>query len=295
MVTHRFGGAWTERKLSALGYYLKSYQDIFTKNPKAQTLKTIYVDAFAGTGDRDTRTDSQTDSLFGYDDEGREFQQGSARVALGLTNKFHRYVFIDQKARHIQSLQKTVKSDFPDLLSSCEFVHADANIWLREWCAGQNWKTQRAVVFLDPYGMSVEWATIEAIAKTQAIDMWFLFPYAIGANRMMPKDELPEKDWGIVLTKVFGTVDWVDRFYTRQTSNDLFAGQQDSITKRAGTDAILQFFLERLKTIFPHVVGQPMILYNSNNSPMYALCFAAGNPKGGATALKIAAHLARTR
>ena len=32
-----------------------------------------------------------------------------------------------------------------------------------------------------------------------------------------------------------------------------------------------------------------------SNSPMYALCFAAGNVKGGKIALKIASHLARTR
>ena len=174
-------------------------------------------------------------------------------------------------------------------------MRADANEWLRTWCGQQNWKTQRPVVFLDPYGMSVEWATIAAIASTKAIDMWFLFPYAIGANRMLPKETLPEKDWGMVLTRVFGTVEWVNRFYTKQARTDLFDYQPDAITKSAGTEAILNFFLERLKTVFPHVIDAPMILYNSHNSPMYALCFAAGNPKGGETALKIAAHLARTR
>lgn len=286
---------WTERKLDALRHYLTQYQVIFTKHPAAQKLKTVYVDAFAGTGDRDARADVQTDSLFGYDVEGREFQQGSARVALGLKNKFHHYVFIDLKARHLESLKQTVESEFPDLLSTCEFVHADANEWLRYWCAGQNWRAQRAVVFLDPYGMSVEWETIAAIAKTHSIDMWFLFPYAIGAGRMLPKESLPGKEWAMVLTKVFGTTDWVNRFYQRQPKNDLFEGQAHEITRQAGADAILEFFLERLRGVFPHVIDKPMILYNSRNTPMYALCFAAGNPKGGKTALKIAAHLARTR
>ena len=82
---------------------------------------------------------------------------------------------------------------------------------------------------------------------------------------------------------------------TSDRIRDLFDNQPDAITKIAGTDAILRFFLERLRTVFPHVIDEPMILYNSHNSPMYALCFAAGNPKGGATALKIASHLARTR
>ena len=65
MSTHRFGGAWTERKLSALGHYLVQYQVIFKKNPAARKLRTIYVDAFAGTGDRDARQNKTTVSLFG--------------------------------------------------------------------------------------------------------------------------------------------------------------------------------------------------------------------------------------
>ena len=143
--------------------------------------------------------------------------------------------------------------------------------------------------------MSVAWDTIEAIAATHAIDLWILFPFAIGANRMTPNDVLPDKEWAMILTKVFGTVDWLNRFYNRKSENDLFGVQQSSITKIVGADEILQYFLERLRTVFPHVVQEPMILYNSNNSPMYALCFAASNPRGGKTALKIAAHLARTR
>ena len=41
------------------------------------------------------------------------------------------------------------------------------------------------------------------------------------------------------------------------------------------------------------VVEHPMILENAKHTPMYALCFAAGNPKGAPTAVKIAAHLTR--
>jgi len=134
-----------------------------------------------------------------------------------------------------------VKHELPALLPRCEFVHDDANLWLKAWCAKQNWRTQRAVVFLDPYGMSVDWATIEAIAKTQAIDLWVLFPFAIGANRMMPADVLPEKDWGVILTKVFGTVDWINRFYERKSRTDLFGVQRDSVTKIVGADEILEF------------------------------------------------------
>ncbi len=52
MTTHQFGGEWTTDKLERLRKYLQAYTTIFTKNVRAQYYRTIYVDAFAGTGTR---------------------------------------------------------------------------------------------------------------------------------------------------------------------------------------------------------------------------------------------------
>jgi three-Cys-motif partner protein len=52
MSAHRFGGAWTDKKLKALSEYLTQYRLIFTTNEKAKFFKTIYLDGFAGTGAR---------------------------------------------------------------------------------------------------------------------------------------------------------------------------------------------------------------------------------------------------
>jgi hypothetical protein len=41
------------------------------------------------------------------------------------------------------------------------------------------------------------------------------------------------------------------------------------------------------------VVDRPLALYNSKNIPIYLLCFAAGNPKGSRTAVRIAGDLLR--
>jgi hypothetical protein len=40
--------------------------------------------------------------------------------------------------------------------------------------------------------------------------------------------------------------------------------------------------------VFKGVANNPLPLYNSKNNPLYLLCFAAGNPKGAPTAVKIA-------
>lgn len=47
---------------------------------------------------------------------------------------------------------------------------------------------RRAVVFLDPFGMQVEWRTIERIGQTKAIDLWILFPLGVAVNRFLTKD-----------------------------------------------------------------------------------------------------------
>lgn len=65
------------------------------------------------------------------------------------------------------------------------------------------------------------------------------------------------------------------------------------MTKNAGIEQILAYFLERLKSVFERIVEKPLILESSKNSPMYALCFAAGNPKGAPTAVRIASYLTR--
>jgi hypothetical protein len=50
----KFGGQWTEVKLSLLERYLVEYSKIFTRNERARWYDTFYVDAFAGAGTIDT-------------------------------------------------------------------------------------------------------------------------------------------------------------------------------------------------------------------------------------------------
>ena len=293
MARHRFGGPWTERKLAALRAYLEAYQRIFTRNPTARSLQTVYVDAFAGTGERDAGDAVPEHGLFGYDEDTRRYQEGSVKIALSLPDKFHRYVFLDAKAGHVRLLEELVAREFPELRDRCRIERAEANEWLRRWCREEDWRMQRAVVFLDPYGMNVEWATLQAIAATRAIDLWVLFPLGIGASRVLPAEMLPEGPWAHRLTRLFGTDGWRERFYRRERTRDLFGGPAESWMRTAGVDAILSLFLERLKSVFARVVEHPLILENSKNSPMYALCFAAGNPRGAPTAVRIAAYLTR--
>ena len=62
------------------------------------------------------------------------------------------------------------------------------------------------------------------------------------------------------------------------------------MTKDASWENIEKYFIARLETVFAKV-AKPLRLLNSVNVPLFMLCFAAGNPKGAPTALKIADHI----
>ncbi len=292
--SHTFGGDWTEQKLARLQKYLKAYTTIFTKNKRAQSLIPIYVDAFAGTGYR-TSPLQLTESLKLFEElaepEVDNFLKGSARLALEVEPSFQEYIFIEQNPAHAEELQK-LKAIFPQKQSNIQIIQSDANRWLKDWCRSTDWRTHRAVVFLDPYGMQVEWTLIEALAKTKAVDLWILFPLGMAVNRLLTKEGEPPPAWEQALTQLFGTGDWRKEFYSHKTELTLF-GDIDVTIKEADFAKIGTFFVNRLKTVFSEVAENPLPLRNSRNTPLYLLCFAAGNPKGAKTAVKIAQHILR--
>jgi len=289
MAVHEFGGAWTTEKLERLRKYLVAYTTIFSKNPKAQNLITIYVDAFAGTGYRNKPTKTDPDApLFPEltEPETVDFLKGSARIALEVDPPFNQYLFIEQDTEHTRELEK-LKVQFPNKAGAVKIIQGEANTYLKKWCSETNWQKHRAVMFLDPYGMQVEWPLIEAIATTRAIDLWLLVPFGMGVNRMLTNNVLPPVEWSEKLTRIFGTDLWEKEFYSTHKKQTLFDNDEVQV-KNADFRKIEQFFVGRLNTIFAEVAKNPLWLMNSKNSPLYLLCFAAGNPRGAPTAVKIA-------
>lgn len=146
----------------------------------------------------------------------------------------------------------------------------------------------RAVVFLDPYGMETEWKTIELIAQTKAIDLWILFPLGQAVNRLLTKNRIPQGALADRLIKFFGTDDWKDAFYKKEDQQTYLFDLTPASVKTASFDSIGKYFVNRLKNVFARVADNPLPLCNSKNVPIYLLCFAASNPKGAPTAVNIA-------
>ena len=290
--SHQFGGDWTDEKLERVRKYLHAYAKILKKQ---NNLRYAYIDAFAGTGYRDIRPGSDQEAeLFETlaGDESKRLKEGSAILALQCEIPFHKYIFIEKNRNNLQQLKNRVSDQFPEKMNSVDFCHADANEIIQDLCR-KGWNRRRAMLFLDPYGMQVKWKTLEMIAKTQAIDMWLLFPWGVAVNRMLPRDGQLNKEWMQKLDEFFGDEQWRNAFYNYKVEETLF-GTDEIAIKQAQLSSIKDYFNDRLKCIFPHVADNPLPLYNSRNNPLYILFFAAANPKGGETAIRIAQHILGT-
>ena len=291
MTIHQFGGGWTSEKLERVRKYLAAYTTLMTGNERARFFQTIYVDAFAGTGYRLPKRNKTQEALSELipDPERAAFLKGSARIALDVEPPFNQYVFIEKDTERFRQLQQ-LKTEFPARAHRITIINQDATDYLKQWCKQIDWQRWRAVVFLDPYGMQIDWALLEALAETRAVDLWILFPLGQAVNRLLTKREPPPEEWADSLTRMFGTSAWRQEFYPKQVQQTLF-GEHESHPKDADFERIGKFFVKRLKTVFAGVADNPLPLRNSKNIPLFLLCFASANPRGATTAIKIAQNI----
>lgn len=286
-----FGGDWTDEKLERVRKYLAAYVRVV----KVKGLRFAYIDAFAGTGYRELKNpQSPQEPLFPglTEPEPVKFLDGSARIALQVSPPFDKYIFIEKHRDRFQELGH-LKAEFQDLAPRIELVNEDANPYLQN-LAGKEWRTNRAVVFLDPFGMQVDWETIAALAGTQAVDLWILFPLGVAVNRLLKRDGRIEESLRKRLDRIFGASDWYDAFYSASSQLSLI-GEETERIKIADFEQIAAYFVRRLKGIFAGVAENPLPLMGPKNYPLYLFCFASSNPKGTPTALKIAEYILRRK
>ncbi len=278
MVGMSFGGSWTLEKLNILERYLDAYTTVLKNRP----FRLIYVDAFAGEGAFRLNAELYQDD---YDDF-REMYDGSARIALSIKDKpFDNLIFSETDQQRYQVLA-SLRREFPD--RDITVHNEDANVMLPRFCENLQ-PLDRAVVFLDPFATSVDWSTIEAIAATNKIDCWILFP--VGAiARMMPTNDQPRESWAVRLDKIFGSNEYWTGLYRRSAQLPLL-DFDPGYQRPGGSGPIADRYRERIESVFHTVAPTRRIFKNSRNSPMFELFFAASNPRGAGPAIRIADHL----
>jgi len=282
----KFGGTWTDDKLRRVSAYLKAYNIALQFKPsRAKPFQRIYIDAFAGSGYRVTSASTEPSLL---DEDTQVLAKGSARVALEVNPPFDRYIFIERSAERFQELIR-LKNEFSSLSGSMVFLNEDANLSIRKLCAETDWRVTRAVVFLDPFGMQVDWATVQALGATAAVDLWYLVPTGMGLSRLARHDGLLPPAWQQRMERMTGDPNWKSAFYRHRDTLTLF-GKEATTERDAGIKKIESYFLHRLGTCFAGVARHGVTL-GPKGRDMYLLAFACANEQGKEIALRIAGHI----
>lgn len=287
---HEFGGAWTEIKLAAVGGYLQAFNTALRSKPTPMRPFTrLYIDAFAGSGDREL---SEL-PLFDNDPDINSFAKGSVRIALDCDPAFDRFHLIEKNAKHLADL-KNIAEEYSQF--RIDIHSGDANEKLVEIC--QTWDTRacRGVLFIDPYGCQVEWSTLEAVAATKSIDVWLLCPVN-AIRRMLQGDGQIDPKWRRRLTRFFGTDGWYEHFYKeRKTEADLLEYAGIELERRVTLEGIESYYRELLQAVFNGgVSNRALRLGPRGRDPLFSLFFACSNPspKARRVAFNIANHLIR--
>jgi three-Cys-motif partner protein len=264
-VVNQFGGGWTEAKMEIVVKYAKAYLTIMNKQ---DWVKTLYFDGFAGSGHIEAS-------------EEKEAIKGTALRILEIDEPkpFDIYYFVEKDRKNKEALEAAIKEVYPH--KKAPVVQEDCNKKLIDMAnfLKKN-KAYRALAFIDPYGMSVNWESIAGLEKL-GIDLWILVPTGLGVNRLLKNDSKIPEAWLKKLEVFLGLNrdEILKHFYSHKTVNTLF-GEETFINKEVQViQKIGDLYTKRLKTIFGYV-SESYVMKNSTNSIMYHFMMATNNKAG---------------
>ena len=265
-------GPWAKEKLKCLGDYLSAYTKVF-RNQRHWCKGLIYIDAFAGAGNSELRQydDPKQQSLLDEFAEKETYIKGSARVALEIDDKFNHYYFIEKNPERVRSLQ--LVTDELGMSSSVKILQGNSDEEIEKILSKYDWPKFRGVVFLDPFAMQVPWRVIEKIAAVKSLEIILNFPVSMAIQRTLPrKFELADQK---LLSDYFGSDDWIDIVYDRQS--DMLG---ETIIKRDDADRRLAiWYKDRLEKAFGFS-SSPRVVKNTKKRPIYYLLWAGANETG---------------
>jgi three-Cys-motif partner protein len=278
-----YGGAWTNKKLDIFIDYLKAYTTILNSVKHRNNWKTIYFDGFAGYGERkvDENKGFYEHDCFPAEKDYTVFR-GSVKRVLSLSKEhgFDYYYFIDKNRKYISELNK-IRGNLPkDIQIKVIIKESDCNTQLSELAkALRSNPRYRTLLLLDPFGMQINWNSIEQFKQTKS-DVWILVPTGIAINRLLDrKMELRNLK---KLETFFGLSGKIieEIFYHKGRELSLFGDVDASQKINRPIKKIVEIYIRQLKTIWEYVTTEPLKLTNSRNCPIFHFIFASNNKTG---------------
>lgn len=257
-------GPWSEVKLELLKRYATEYSKILSSQPG---LRHIYIDAFAGGGVHISRASG-------------ELVPGSPLNALLIKPSFKQYHFIEMDTRKVAALH-SMAGERKDVF----IYQGDCNkILLNQVFPQARWKDYaRALCFLDPYGLHLNWDVIYTAGQSRSIDVFINFPIAdINRNvlRRNPDDVDPLQ--AARMDSFWGDESW--REVAWKTGRLLF----DEAREKVSNEELAEAFRQRLKKVAGFKdVPQPCPMLNQKRAVVYYLYFASQK----AVAAEIVKHI----
>lgn len=298
-----WGGKWTVEKLDAFEKYVRAYLTIMNKHRDAYGWKLLYFDGFAGSGSRNQEEEEQEVKI-AYDlfeeevtIEDLNVYEGAAERVVKIEGSkmrsFDHFYFVDKNEESCKALEE--KLGCYNTNGKKHFLNKDANEAVKMLANTlRNNNDCKALAFLDPFGMQIDWASIETL-KDLSVDLWILVPTGVIINRLLERKIDQQKGLAHAdkLQSFFGLTESEIKsmFYTEAQMPTLF-GEETVITKtRNSIRKIAQLYIKRLQGVFPYVTEDPLVLLNNHNVPIYHLVCASKNK----TALKIAQDIINKR
>ena len=258
-------GSWSRCKHAILRDYMVEYAKILAKY---SYLKPVYVDAFCGAGVAISKETGET-------------VPGSPLLALDIKPPFRHYHFIDTDGEKTEQLQRLVGSRKDVTVHSVDCNQALLNIlpklsWEGHW---------RALCFLDPYGLHLNWKVIEMAGKMETTEIFLNFPIADMNRNVLRRDQSKTRpDQAARMTAFWGDETWRDAAFSSEGM--LFEGMKEKSTN----EELAKAFRKRLQTVAGFkFVPPPAPMRNSSGATVYYLFFASQNETGS----RIASHLLR--
>lgn len=243
-------GYWSEVKLSILDEYAKPYNTIL----HSKGLKSVYIDAFAGAGHHIAK-------------DSRKLVKGSPMRALEVQPPFDFLHLVDMDNSRAEELKRLSSSH-----RNVRVYQGDANQILPQYVFPevQFEQYRRGLCILDPYGLDLDWALINAAGQSKSIEIFLNFPVMdMNRNVLWHEHEKVDSAQRERMTRFWGDESWYNDAYSGQ--NNLFG-----YLEKVSNDDVAAAFQKRLKEVAGFKsVPDPIPMRNSTGATVYYLFFAA--------------------
>jgi three-Cys-motif partner protein len=125
--------------------------------------------------------------------------------------------------------------------------------------------------------MGVRWQTLQMLADTGAVDVWYLFPLNAVVRQLARNIDAVDQDKQLALREIFGTDEWRSELYRTTVKRDLFDVELSATQRVADQRQIEAYAKVRLESMFTYVSEPLPLLAENRNLQKFSLFCATGS------------------